>query len=175
MWSTPLVLPDFPGEVWKLWNKVPKYKILFSNQGRFAYDFNNGYVKKLKIEDKNTDRSNNDDVYPSFIKNKKKHYAHRIIYEMFIGPIPSGMIVHHKNNNKQKAYLENLELVTMSKNSEYAHDDGRYDNTKVARIPIKINDVEYSSSYDASKKLGINSSTIRSRIKNDKWPSYECI
>jgi hypothetical protein len=37
---------------------------------------------------------------------------HRVIWERANGPIPKGMILHHKNGNKLDNRLENLELTT---------------------------------------------------------------
>ena len=38
--------------------------------------------------------------------------------------------------------------------------------------PIYINGVIYDSAGDASKVLGINANTIRSRCKNKSFPTY---
>lgn len=42
----------------------------------------------------------------------KQFREHRLIWESAHGPIPAGMIIHHKNGNKLDNRLENLELVT---------------------------------------------------------------
>lgn len=172
VWSTPLTLPDIPGEEWKTWNVSSIYSILFSNKGRFAYAFKNGYVKKMRCEEKNNQRANDEDRYPSFYKNKKEYTFHRIMYDLFIGPIPKDMIVHHKNSNKQCAYLENLELTTQSMNIKYAHDDGRYDGTHSVRTPVEIDGVKYESQKDAATKLGISRGAIWYRMTSPHFPTY---
>lgn len=48
--------------------------------------------------------------------NKKLHYAHRIIWEMFNGEIPRGMEVDHINHTRDDNRIENLRIVTRKGN-----------------------------------------------------------
>lgn len=43
--------------------------------------------------------------------------SHRIVWESFVGPIPAGMQINHKNGIKNDNRLENLEVVTPSQNT----------------------------------------------------------
>lgn len=46
---------------------------------------------------------------------RKKHrscYIHRLVWEAFVGEIPKGYIIHHKDSNKQNNSLSNLQLVS---------------------------------------------------------------
>ena len=47
--------------------------------------------------------------------------AHRLMWEAFIGAIPDGMQINHKNGVKSDNRLENLEVVTPSENTQHAH------------------------------------------------------
>jgi len=173
VWTTPDVLPDLPGELWKLWNETPQYNVYVSDKGRFSYEFVHGYVKKLSPEYRSTDRSKDEDRYPTISKDAKEHKFHNAIYECFVGPIPEGMIVHHRDNDKQNACLDNLELVTRSQNSLYARADGRYDDTKSARKPVIVDGVSYTSCYDASKAVGDSASCIRHRVISSNYSEYQ--
>lgn len=51
-----------------------------------------------------------------FVNVGKMRKAHRIIYEMMVGPIPPGMLIDHKNKNGCDNRLENLRLATKSTN-----------------------------------------------------------
>lgn len=173
VWTTPDVLPDLPGELWKLWNETPQYNVYVSNKGRFAYEFVHGYVKKLSPEYRSTDRSKDEDRYPTISKGAKEYKFHNAIYECFVGPISDGMIVHHIDNDKQNACLDNLELVTKSQNSLYARADGRYDDTKSVRQPVVIDGISYTSCYDASKAVGDSAGLIRHRVNSSNYPDYK--
>lgn len=50
----------------------------------------------------------------------KKCYVHRLVYEAFIGEIPNGLQVNHKDENKQNNVLSNIDtLMTPSQNINY--------------------------------------------------------
>lgn len=46
--------------------------------------------------------------------------AHRLVFESFVGPIPTGMQINHKNGVKNDNRLENLEIVSASENKLHA-------------------------------------------------------
>mgnify|MGYP002676368142 CR=1 FL=1 len=46
--------------------------------------------------------------------------AHRAMWELFVGAIPEGKDINHKNGNKQDNRLENLEVVSRSQNLKHA-------------------------------------------------------
>lgn len=45
--------------------------------------------------------------------------AHRVVWEAFNGPIPSGMVINHKNGVKDDNRLQNLEVVTPGENTAH--------------------------------------------------------
>lgn len=51
---------------------------------------------------------------------RKTHYVHRLVCEAFIGAIPNGMTVNHKDGNKANNRASNLEVVTYSENHLHA-------------------------------------------------------
>lgn len=50
--------------------------------------------------------------------------VHRAVYETFVGEIPKGLCINHKDGNKLNNNLNNLECVTYSENSEHAYANG---------------------------------------------------
>src|SRR5262245_28980841 len=48
-------------------------------------------------------------------------YVHRLVWEAFHGPIPSGFEINHRDGNKANNRLDNLELVTRSENMLHCH------------------------------------------------------
>lgn len=47
---------------------------------------------------------------------RTRTYVHRLVWEAFRGPIPSGLEINHKDGNRTNSRLDNLELVTRSGN-----------------------------------------------------------
>lgn len=53
--------------------------------------------------------------------------AHRIVWQWFMGPIPEGVEVNHKNGDRGDNRLGNLELLTKGENLEHAYRElGRF-------------------------------------------------
>lgn len=55
---------------------------------------------------------------------RKTFYVHRLVASAFIGEIPQGMVVNHKDGNKFNNCVANLEIVTYSENNLHAHATG---------------------------------------------------
>jgi hypothetical protein len=51
---------------------------------------------------------------------RKNIQVHRLVYESFVGPIPSEMQINHINGVKNDNRLENLEVVSASENKLHA-------------------------------------------------------
>lgn len=53
-----------------------------------------------------------------------KVLVHRLVYETFVGPIPAGLTINHRNGNKADNHPVNLELATMSEQMRHAYATG---------------------------------------------------
>jgi len=62
--------------------------------------------------------------YKSIAYNRTSYYLHRLVWETFMGDIPEGLQINHKDGDKSNNNLSNLELVTPQQNLRHAHDTG---------------------------------------------------
>lgn len=102
-------------------------------------------------------------------KEREKHTRiHRLVAETFIGDIPTGYHVHHKDGNKQNNDVDNLEILSIKDHARETHEmhphnyDGMNYYNKVIR-PKRIRQytkdgefiAEYTNGNDASKATGV--------------------
>ena len=92
-------------------------------------------------------------------KKYKNHLVHRLVWEAFVGQIPEGMQVNHKDENKCNNSLENLEIMTQKQNLNYGTRNIRITRSlgkPVAKIDIATGKIlkEYPSLNCAMKEYG---------------------
>lgn len=111
----------FQREVWK---DIVGYEGLYqaSNLGRIR-SFYKPHGKLRKVPKILKQRLSNKG-YPMVNLSKngkaKKYSVHRLVYEAFIGKIPEGMQVNHKDENKQNNVLSNIDtLMSPKQNSNW--------------------------------------------------------
>lgn len=99
-------------------------------------------------------------------KKCRRFFVHRLVYETFIGPIPEGYQIHHKDHNPKNNHLSNLELTTVWENNYYsAHRKGYKLDVKDV-LEIRESDL---STKELAEKYGVIPRQIL-RIKNyDRW------
>lgn len=51
---------------------------------------------------------------------RKQFYVHRLVAEAFIGAIPQGYVINHKDYDRANNAAENLEIVTQAQNTRYS-------------------------------------------------------
>lgn len=76
-------------------------------------------------------------------KRKRSASIHVLVYENFIGKIPKGYDVHHKNGNKQDNRLENLELLTKKEHVLKTHE----------QYPDNYNGMNHYNKYVKPKEI----------------------
>lgn len=114
--------------------------------------------------------------------------VHRLVATAFIGTIPKGKEVNHKNGNKQDNRVDNLEVVTHKENMNHAvavlgfrfdFMKGRCGNKHHLSMPVLCLDrsgnlvQEYESVRMAAKLCGLNASNI-SAVCNGKYGHITC-
>lgn len=66
----------------------------------------------------------------SFPYSNMTHIAlHRLVYTAWVGPIPSGYVIDHKDNQKWNNDYKNLQAITPFQNSRKAAQDGIYNSS----------------------------------------------
>ena len=87
---------------------IPNYDFIFVTRDK----------RVLRREDKHIHSLG----YDILNNNHKKYYIHRLVYEAFIGEIPKGYEVHHRDENKSNNNLSNLYLLSSEEHrKEHKH------------------------------------------------------
>ncbi len=87
-------------------------RYIISNLGRIINTTTGGFVKPM---------INNSGYYKlSNSFTKTNCYVHREVAKLFIGEIPEGFIVNHKDGNKLNNSVYNLEIISQSDNRNHA-------------------------------------------------------
>ena len=93
----------------------------------------------------------------------KYYFVHRLIWEAFNGPIPKGLQINHKDENKRNNCLSNLEVVTPQYNVTY----GTALKRMVEKISKPVRQLhnneaikDYPSAREAGRQTGIAQSNI---------------
>lgn len=106
------------------WKTIGKWGYEVSNLGniRRSIDGINTFAGRYKHPSKS---STGYLITGLFKDGKRKNiFVHRAVVESFIGQIPDGMEVNHKDGNKLNNHLDNLEIVTFAENFAHAQKNG---------------------------------------------------
>lgn len=100
------------------WRVVPgfggRYEV--SDDGKMRSVFENGGRPRGEFLSIETKRNGYHCITLQVDKVRSKRYIHRLVWEAFCGPIPSGIDINHLNGVRADNRLSNIELATRSEN-----------------------------------------------------------
>lgn len=115
----------------------------------------------------------------------KVFYAHRLVFEIFKGLIPSGLVVMHSCDNRRCVNPSHLEAGTQRKNLSDARERGRLlnytnqpkgSNCAGAKLTEEIVRAERNAWSDGrasiaeiARRNGVDKSTMRDAIHGNTW------
>ncbi len=117
-----------------------------------------------------------------FHQTRERFYVHRLMYETFRSPIPSGLEINHRDGNRENNRLDNLELVTRSDNMLHCFRElnpslNRVRGTQHHKAKLTPQDVENivklsragSSQREIAQMYGVSKNSIRLILKGKNW------
>lgn len=140
------------GEIWKLARISSSGRIVSITPKRAECTLKNGYLGIV-------------------VWSKGKQFlslAHRVVWTILVGEIPSGMDLNHKDGNKKNNNPANLEVVTRGENLKHAAHTGLrvYENLAHQRANeatvLRNNGLSYA---EIARNLGISPTTAFRAVK----------
>ena len=114
--------------------------------------------------------SNRGYLFVGLGREHKKKYIHRLVWEAFNGPIPEGLQINHKDENKLNNSLSNLSLVTHRENMNWGSLPEKY-TKPILQYDKNGNFIkEWTSGKSIQRELGFNQAGI-SQCANGKLKS----
>lgn len=169
-------------EIWKPIKNFEDYYII-SNNGRIQRTAGGQGARPGLILKTKNDKYGYPTVELHIHNHRYRRYVHILLVSTFIGDIPKGYEVNHKDGNKTNLHLSNLEIVTRQENVEHAWKLGLTDNsgskcgsaklTNEQILGLRTNFVYSKGIYTRlAKQLNVSVATI-SRIIHKE--TYKCV
>lgn len=96
----------------------------------------------------------------------KLHYIHRLVWESFVGEIPEGKEIDHKDGNPHNNNIKNLQVITRRENLiKYSAPDGKM-YIRFHRDEVIEDFKKLKSMPKVAQKWGVSTHVIRRCIKN---------
>lgn len=119
--------------------------------------------------------------YGVFYIERKGYAAHRIAYEMYIGPIPKGLLVLHKCDNRACCNPEHLWLGKHKDNTNDCIDKGRFKvlpgsknhNAKLdERQVVEMRGLYHNAGFsitELASTYGVSQGNVHRIVNNKMW------
>jgi HNH endonuclease/NUMOD4 motif len=131
-------------------------------------------LRKLKL------RKNEDGYIKaglSINKKQKRFTVHRLVYLAFIGDIPMGYEINHKNGIRDDNRVENLERLTHQENIQYSKnvlktDYATYGNSRMTLEQLRTIKAMYKSGFTCKaigQHMGFGKSQIANVVSGRSW------
>lgn len=164
------------------WKPIPGFEDLYSasTHGRVMRTGKGGAAQPGKIISAQTDPQGY--IRLNLCRNYERHSVkvHRVIASTFLGPIPAGWTVNHKNGVKSDNRVENLEIVTRGKNISHAFQviktqtvrgekNPRATITEAQALQIRIRLLAGERGCDLAKEFGTNKYIVSNIKRGRTW------
>lgn len=109
----------------EIWMPIPGYEGLYdvSSKGSIRRAPENARFKTKPIRKLTITKFGYQSVYIKNTEGQGKNLlVHRAVMAAFVGPVPDGHQINHKNGIKSDNRIENLEYITPSANVQHAYD-----------------------------------------------------
>ena len=168
-------------ENWDDWVVHPIYtQYAFSKYGEIISLYGNSKRRQFKLIKGSL---NNGYIMLDFIHNGKRVIprVHRLIIEAFIGEIPEGYVVNHKDLNRSNNSLSNLEAITQADNARHAfasnaiHHANGIDNHNSLLTEIEVIEIRSKyiprkySQYKLADEYNVSQSVIKNVVNNKTY------
>ena len=149
--------------------KIEGYEKYTINQSGDVYSLKWAKKKKLKPQRASQSKKGYYQVrlYDGSGKLGKLKYVHRLVWETFVGEIPQGLDIDHKDSNPSNNNLSNLQLMTPRENND------KYNRIKQGGSILRdvrdelIQDYEELGSFKkVAEKWGVSVTAIHRVIRN---------
>lgn len=119
----------------------------------------------------------NNKGYGILTRDRKSHKAHRLFYEIHVGPIPTGMLVCHECDNPTCVNPKHLFLGTIQDNNLDCKAKGRRPyqpgelapSVKLTELAVFEIRASGESQRSLAKRFGVNRRTIQRILTGETW------
>ena len=108
---------------------IPNQRRHFVNKDGVVVSIVTGVIKQIVLVSNNI-KNPSRGYYFFRIYKGKPIYVHKLVYELFVGPIPKGYDVHHISGNTSQNNVQNLQLLTKAAHMSLTHKNIKHSKDK---------------------------------------------